>query len=283
MDLKLVLPDRSIYKLRGVDSSEASDKCMTFANEKNVSVQRLEYLDEDGDMVTISSNNDLQMAYNENNQKCLKVNIVQKITLDSKPENAESPKAKRLKSNEECIGEASSIKTDSVELERFRQETTKLSKWHEDTYGVKCDFSCDKKSGLIKIECPRCHTWMKAGDLHKRLQSVRVHCESLAHKNSIYETNDRTQIDSECVADVEIRTETSKRIVRETANKEFILLSKSCKCRYCGTEISYIPKHGSFKENLDSHLCSSGHIKNVNSGFRQIDLLSFCKSNKDCC
>ena len=187
MDLKIVLPDGSIHKMRGVDSSEAYNKCITFANENNVSVQRLEYLDEDGDMVTISSNSDLQMAYNENNQKCLKVNIVQRKPPESKPEDnqPESPKAKRFKSNEEGCSEANSDQY-SVEFERFKQETKKLSKWHEDTYGVKCDFSCAKKSGLIKIECPRCHTWMKAGDLHKRLQSVKVHCESLAHKNSIY-------------------------------------------------------------------------------------------------
>ena len=124
-------------------------------------IDKFSYTDSDGDIITISTNDELVDAINENNGSCIKIKTVSSCV--ERPTGNDEPSTKLPASD--LIG--------NVNLEKVKEKLVPIEQLHVEEYGMPCSFKVKRQSGNIIVTCEICQTEIQTGDIKRDLQPVK--------------------------------------------------------------------------------------------------------------
>lgn len=152
-----------------------------------------------------------------------------------------------------------------------------LSKEHEVLYTVPCTFkphpAVVKDDESMAVQCEICDVRISAGPLKQRLSNLRRHfTESSSHKSKVILAGGRENVSSESVAEMEVEDSQKLAFLASFAPGVFRRNDSVITCLYCpgpGNTILLHPTHGSFQNNIRSHVQSKQHERAARDGKKQ--------------
>ena len=133
-------------------------------------------------------------------------------------------------------------------------------------YSFPCTFEpeIDSEGGNIKINCQICDVQITPGLQKQRLFNIRRHfTESSGHKSKVVSLAGRNNVFSESVVNFDIEEGKKIAFLKKISPGTFEVKGTQVTCSFCvGSKhtISLNPSHGSFENNVRSHLQSKQHI-----------------------
>lgn len=259
--VKLQLSEGEIRKIR-ISVEHPYADCLEALRKLGITAKSLRYIDIDGDEVTVSSDQEIISAKEEITS--LKFVVTTYDTCDG------SDKAEEKDIDlEEPPTKLPKLKLGDSLLRSFQKTAIKVTNQHKEMFGVKCVFSARRKLGVIVIRCGICSVDLHPGSISKDLQSAKVHMDTTSHRSKLYRKKARNNLDSEKITDLELRIVQNKSFVREIADGVFTMHKTFIQCKFCKTSINWLPKCGSFKANVTSHLSSKKHTEKKAAGVQR--------------
>lgn len=139
-----------------------------------------------------------------------------------------------------------------------------MSLEHRQLYSVSCKFEPQiDPEGNVKIICQICDVEITPGQKKQRLFNVRRHfMESSSHKSKVVSLAGRENVPSESVVNLDMDEGKKIAFLKKISPGTFEVKGGYIVCSFCvgsNRTINLNPNHGSFENNVRSHLQSKQH------------------------
>ncbi|CAH3193254.1 unnamed protein product [Porites evermanni] len=163
---------------------------------------------------------------------------------------------------ESCVNDNTHREDDlNTNKEFFPKVCKELALEHQKTYSVSCKFEPQINSeGKVKLVCQICDVQITPGLTKQRLFNVRRNfMNSSCHKAKVISLADRDNVSSESVVNLDMDEGKKIAFLKKISPGTFELKGSHVLCSYCvgNSRTIYLnPNHGSFENNVRSHLQS---------------------------